>query len=85
VSLNLDNAGLTEANLGLTSAEQLDLLQLARSTRRNVFFEMFMAIIMIPLFELSGWTFFYVSVLSFVFASIIHTYLLPERLVLFLG
>lgn len=46
---------------------------------------MFMAIIMIPLFELSGWTFFYVSVLSFVFASIIHTYLLPERLVLFLG
>lgn len=63
MSLSLDTVGLNEASLGLTSAEQLDLLQLARSTRRNVFFEMFMAIIMIPLFELPGWIFFYVSVL----------------------
>jgi hypothetical protein len=61
VSLTLDNVGLDEASLGLTTAEQFDLLRLARSTRRNLFFEMFMAILMIPLFKLSGWTFFYVS------------------------
>ena len=59
--MTLDNVGLNEVALGLTTAEQFDLLRLGRGIRRNLLFNVFLSILVIPLFELPGWAFFYVG------------------------
>jgi hypothetical protein len=57
ITLSLGN----EASLGITAVEQYAIFRMSRRFRNLLLVNLFISVIFIPIFELPGWLFVYVS------------------------